>query len=151
MRKAVAFGVMLLAILLIMVPASAKGNPHGDGDCQTTVTDSTTGETGTREELYNCKPIGNSGEEQGIYNVYDIPSDDLEYEEDHGTCDVLVKWSGDYGGDEYLDYGKVFNRIKCSDGYLEVWGDRWGADDGFGETPYVHSIKGDGTQLYGPE
>lgn len=144
-RKIGILFVTLVVLLMVAVPVLAAGNPHGDGDCQTIVTDPNSGAEGTRAEIYNCKPIGNSGEEQGIYNLYDI------LDEEHGTCDYLVKWSGDFGGDPYLDYGRVFNRISCSDGYVEVWGDRFGPEDSYGATPYVYSIKGEGTQLHGPE
>lgn len=124
----------------------AKGNPSADTDCSTTVTDFFSGQTGTRAEVYGCKSIGNSGEEQGIYTI-EASSINLGYTEDHGMCKVLVKWSGDYGETPYLDFGTVFNNTKCSDGYVEIWGDKFGPGDAYGATPYVYSIGGQGSMI----
>ncbi|HEU5287791.1 MAG TPA: hypothetical protein VFV20_05260 [Candidatus Limnocylindria bacterium] len=124
----------------------ALANPSADADCATTVTDPFLG-TGTRADLYGCKSIGNSGDEQGIY-VINADAADLGYPADYGTCSVLVKWSGNYGLTPYLDYGTVYNQTKCSSGYVEIWGDRFDATDGYGATPYVYSIGGQGTQLH---
>ena len=30
-----------------------------------------------------------------------------------GTCDYVVNYRGDYGGDPYLDNGAIFNHIRC--------------------------------------
>ena len=127
------------------IPAFA-GNPSADIDCQTVVTDSLLG-TGTRADLYGCKPIGNSGQEQGIYTVSGNATD-LGYPADYGTCTALVKWSGDYGLTPYLDFGTVFNNTKCSNGYVEIWGDNFGPNDAYGATPYVYSIGGQGSQIH---
>jgi len=59
-----------------------------------------------------------------------------------------VKWSGDYGLTPYLDFGTVFNNTKCSNGYVEIWGDKFGPDDAYGATPYVYSIGGQGSQIH---
>jgi hypothetical protein len=133
--------------------AFAAGNPSADADCSTVVADSLLGQTGTRADLYGCKPIGNSGEEQGIYTINNASSADLGYTVDHGTCNVLVKWSGDYGETPYLDFGTVFNNTKCSDGFVEIWGDRFDdrvgpTNDPYGSTPYVWSIGGQGSQIH---
>lgn len=142
--------VLLIAtsvfVSLALFGGVALANPSDDGDCAATVTDPFLG-TGTRAELYGCTPIGNSGSEQGIY-VITASSADLGYSVDHGTCTVLVKWEGDYGGTPYLDFGTVFNQTKCSDGYLEIWGDRFDATDGYGATPYVYVIGGQGDQIH---
>ena len=135
----------IMAVLAV-VPALAA-NPSADADCSTTVTDPFLG-TGTRADLYNCKSVGNSGEEQGIYFISDATSASLGYTEDHGTCNVLVKFSGNFGGTPGLDYGTVFNNTTCSDGYVEIWGDQFDAVDGYGVTPYVYSIGGQGSQIH---
>ena len=127
------------------VPAFA-GNPSADADCRTVVTDSFLG-TGTRADLYGCKSIGNSGQEQGIYTI-SAPAADLGYPAEYGTCKVLVKWSGDYGLTPGLDFGTVFNNTKCSNGYVEIWGDNFGPGDAYGATPYVYSIGGQGSQIH---
>lgn len=139
-------GVVMLAVLA--VPALAVGNPSADTDCATVVTDpyGILG-TGTRAEIYGCKPIGNSGEEQGIYNLSGSATL-FGYPVEYGTCDILVKWSGDYGDTPYLDFGTVFNRTKCTNGYIEIWGDNFSLDDGYGVTPYVYSIGGQGSQIH---
>ena len=62
-------GTAASALILgtMAVPAFAA-NPSADTDCSTIVTDpyGFLG-TGTRAEIYGCKSIGNSGEEQEIY------------------------------------------------------------------------------------
>ena len=79
-------GAAASAVMLgsMAIPAFAAGNPSADGDCQATVTDPFLG-PGTRADLYNCKSVGNSGEEQGIYFINDATSASLGYTEDHGT------------------------------------------------------------------
>ena len=121
-----AAGALMLGALA--VPAFAS-NPSADVDCETVITDpyGLLG-TGTRAEIYGCKPIGNSGEEQGVYKLSG-PATLFSYPADYGTCNILVKWSGDYGLTPYLDFGTVFNNTKCSNGYVEIWGDRFGPDD----------------------
>lgn len=123
-------------------------NPSADTDCSTIVTDpyGLLG-TGTRAELYGCKSIGHSGEEQGIYTL-NGDATLFGYPADYGTCEILVKWSGDFGETPYLDFGTVFNNTKCSNGYVEIWGDRFGPDDAYGATPYVYSIGGQGSQIH---
>ncbi len=141
-----AAGALMLGTMA--VPAFAAGNPSADTDCSTIVTDpyGLLG-TGTRADLYGCKPIGNSGEEQGIYTL-NGPATLFGYPADYGTCKILVKWSGDYGETPYLDFGTVFNNTKCSNGYVEIWGDRFDAEDAYGATPYVYSIGGQGSQIH---
>lgn len=137
--------------LAVAIPlaAHAAGNPSADSDCSTVVTDPYTGETGTRANLYGCKSIGNSGDEQGIYTLKAIPAGELGYTFDGDvTCNVLVKWSGNYGETPYLDYGTVYNHTSCSNGYVENWGDNFGANDAYGSTPYVWTIKGQGDQVH---
>ena len=131
-----------------VVPALAAGNPSADIDCTTGVTDpyGILG-TGTRAEIYGCKPIGNSGEEQGVYTLSGLATL-FGYPADYGTCDILVKWSGDYGQTPYLDFGTVYNETRCSSGYVEIWGDRFSADDPYAATPYVYSIGGEGSQIH---
>ncbi|MFH1706131.1 MAG: hypothetical protein ABH867_04475 [Patescibacteria group bacterium] len=143
------FSAVLLT--LVVTPVTAKGNPSSDGNCDEVVYDPYMDETGTRAELYNCKAIGNSGEEQGVYFLYDVPALQAGYPEEYGTCDILVKWSGDYGPTPYLDYGAVYNRTMCTNGYVEVWGDQFGPDDPWASTPYVYTIKGEGDQVHRPE
>ena len=140
-----AAGALMLGALA--VPAFAS-NPSADVDCETVITDpyGLLG-TGTRAEIYGCKPIGNSGEEQGVYTLSG-PATLFGYPADYGTCNILVKWSGDYGLTPYLDFGTVFNNTKCSNGYVEIWGDRFGPDDAYGSTPYVYSIGGQGSQIH---
>lgn len=142
--------IFIVSTALTLMPfAALAANPNDDGDCAETVIDPYLG-TGTRAELYNCKSVGNSGEEQGLYFIADATSASLGYIEDHGTCDVLVKFSGDFGPDPYLDYGTVYNRTMCSDGYVEVWGDNFGPDDPWAATPYVYTIGGEGDQVHNP-
>ena len=146
--KKILIGATASAVMLGMAFPAFAANPSADVDCSTTVTDpyGILG-TGTRAELYGCKPIGNSGEEQGIYTL-DGPATLFGYPADYGTCKILVKWSGDYGLTPYLDFGTVFNNTKCSNGYVEIWGDRFDADDAYGATPYVYSIGGQGSQIH---
>lgn len=140
-----AAGVLIMGAVSLPVLA---GNPSADTDCSTVVTDpyGLLG-TGTRAEVYGCKPIGNSGEEQGMYKL-NGPATLFGYPADYGTCTIVVKWSGDYGETPYLDFGTVFNNTKCSNGYVEIWGDRFDSDDGYGVTPYVYSIGGQGSQIH---
>ena len=145
--KKILIGATATAVMLGMAIPSFAANPSADIDCSTTVTDPFLG-TGTRADLYNCKSVGNSGEEQGIYFISDATSASLGYTEDHGTCNVLVKFSGNFGGTPGLDYGTVFNNTTCSDGYVEIWGDQFDAVDGYGVTPYVYSIGGQGSQIH---
>ena len=146
--KKILVGAAASAVMLSMAFPAFAANPSADVDCSTTVTDpyGILG-TGTRAELYGCKPIGNSGEEQGIYTL-DGPATLFGYPADYGTCTALVKWSGDYGLTPYLDFGTVFNNTKCSNGYVEIWGDNFGPDDAYGATPYVYSIGGQGSQIH---
>lgn len=146
LRLSVPAILSILALGAYAPLAFAAGNPSADADCKTVVTDSFLG-TGTRADLYGCKPIGNSGQEQGIYTI-SAPAADLGYPAAYGTCTVLVKWSGDYGGTPGLDFGTVFNNTKCSNGYVEIWGDRFGPGDAYGATPYVYSIGGQGSQIH---
>lgn len=148
MKKILSGIIAVFALALVVVPATAAGNPSADVDCSTTVTDpyGLLG-TGTRAEIYGCKPIGNSGEEQGVYKLSG-PATLFGYPADYGTCDILVKWSGDYGETPYLDFGTVFNNTKCSNGYVEIWGDQFDGVDGYGSTPYVYSIGGQGSQIH---
>lgn len=151
-KTAVAFVTAATAVAgLVTMGAMAvptfAANPSADADCSAIVSDSLLGATGTRADLYGCKSIGNSGGEQGIYTIT-APAADLGYPADYGTCKVLVKWSGDYGLTPYLDFGTVFNNTKCSNGYIEIWGDRFDAVDGYGVTPYVYSIGGQGSQIH---
>lgn len=147
--KKILVGAAAGAVMLstMAMPAFAA-NPSADADCSTVVTDpyGILG-TGTRAEIYGCKPIGNSGEEQGVYKLSG-PATLFGYPAENGTCDILVKWSGDYGETPYLDFGTVFNNTKCSNGYVEIWGDRFDAEDGYGATPYVYSIGGQGSQIH---
>ncbi len=147
--------IIILSVALFVVAGmgsftipSFAANPSADADCSTFI-DAPGYDLvpGTRAEIYGCKPIGNSGEEQGIYTIT-APATDLSYPTDYGTCKVLVKWSGDYGQTPYLDFGTVFNNTKCSNGYVEIWGDNFGPDDGYGVTPYVYSIGGQGSQIH---
>lgn len=147
--KKLAIGASAAAIMFSSLAVGAfAANPSADADCSTVITDpyGLLG-TGTRAELYGCKPIGNSGEEQGIYTL-NGPATLFGYPVDYGTCKILVKWSGDYGLTPYLDFGTVFNNTKCSNGYVEIWGDRFDAVDGYGATPYVYSIGGQGSQIH---
>lgn len=148
--KKILVGATASALILgaMVIPALAVGNPSADADCATVITDpyGILG-TGTRAEIYGCKPIGNSGEEQGVYTLFG-PATQFGYPVDYGTCNILVKWSGDYGLTPYLDFGTVFNNTKCSNGYVEIWGDNFGPDDPYGSTPYVYSIGGEGSQIH---
>lgn len=146
MRAFTTLALAIIASLALSGGVALAANPSDDGDCAETVTDPYLG-LGTRADLYGCKPIGNSGEEQGIY-VISASAAALGYPADYGTCTVLVRWSGNYGGDPFLDYGTVFNLTRCSNGYVEVWGDTFGADDAYGATPYVYSIGGQGSQIH---
>lgn len=146
-----AAGALLFGVRI--VPALAAGNPSADVDCATVVTDpyGILG-TGTRADIYGCKSIGNSGEEQGVYTLSGSASL-FGYPADYGTCDILVKWSGDYGLTPYLDFGTVFNNTKCSNGYVEIWGDRFddrvgSTYDPYASTPYVYSVGGQGSQIH---
>lgn len=120
-KTAIVFSAIALSLsgfgMAVAIPAAshAAGNPSDDGDCSTVVTDPTTNQTGSRAELYGCKAIGNSGNEQGIYRLSDVSASSLGYSFDgqNVTCNVLVKWSGNYGGTPYLDYGTVYNNTKC--------------------------------------
>ena len=131
---------------LLAIPIFA-GNPSADGDCDEPILNPGYGlESGTRAEIYGCKSIGNSGEEQGVYTI-------TTPDATHGDCTILVKWSGDYGGTPYLDFGTVFNNMKCTDGYVEIWGDRFddragSTFDQYSTTPYVFSIGGQGSQIH---
>jgi hypothetical protein len=145
-RCGIVFATSLIASLWLL-GGVALANPSADADCATVVTDPFLG-TGTRAALYGCRPIGNSGDEQGIYVIKDVPATSVGYTSDYGTCTVLVKWSGNYGLTPYLDYGTVFNQTRCTNGYVEIWGDRFDAADAYGATPYVYSIGGEGTQLH---
>ena len=145
MRAFTTLALAIIASLALSGGVALAENPSADVDCATTVTDSYLDATGTRADLYGCKPIGNSGEEQGIY-VISAPAATLGYSAEFGDCTVLVRWSGDYGETPYLDYGTVFNLTQCSNGYVEVWGDTFGATDAYAATPYVYSIGGQGSQ-----
>ena len=136
-----------IAGVFVFVGLAFAGNPSADDNCDTSVTDPYLG-YGTRADLYNCKSIGNSGEEQGIYFINDATSESLGYTENHGTCSVVVKWSGDYGSTPGLDFGTVFNNTKCSDGFVEIWGDNFGPGDGYGATPYIWSIGRQGSLIH---
>lgn len=138
--------VLVSLSFLFVIPAFAV-NPSADADCSTVVTDYFSGETGTRADLYGCKTIGNSGEEQGVYTLNEDAAL-FGYPADYGTCEILVKWSGDYGLTPYLDFGTVFNNTRCSNGYVEIWGDNFGPGDGYGDTPYVYSIGGQGSLIH---
>jgi hypothetical protein len=146
--KKLIVGAAAGALMLAIVAPVFAANPSADVDCSTIVTDpyGLLG-TGTRAELYGCKPIGNSGEEQGVYTL-NGPATLFGYQADYGTCKILVKWSGDYRETPYLDFGTVFNNTKCSNGYVEIWGDRFGPGDAYGATPYVWSIGGQGSQIH---
>lgn len=135
--------------MAVAIPAisHAAGNPSADSDCSEVVTDPYSGQQDTRANLYGCKAIGHSGDEQGIYTV-NASAAALGYPANYGTCSVLVKWSGNYGGTPYLDYGTVFNNTKCSNGYVEIWGDNFSANDPYGATPYVDSVGGQGSLIH---
>src|SRR3990167_9525445 len=149
-NKIVGGAIASAAIISMFAIASVAfaANPSADIDCSTIVTDpyGLLG-TGTRADIYGCKSIGNSGEEQGIYTL-NGPATLFGYPADYGTCKILVKWSGDYGETPYLDFVTVFNNTKCSNGYVEIWGDRFDAEDAYGTTPYVFSIGGQGSQIH---
>jgi len=147
MHRLSLFALALIASLALSGGVAAAGNPSNDGDCATVVTDPFLNATGTRADLYGCKPMGNSGEEHGIYVIH-ASAADLGFPAEYGQCTVLVRWSGDYGGTPYLDFGTVFNQTECSNGYGEVWGDRFDANDAYGATPYVFTIKGEGDQVH---
>ena len=143
--------VLLAAISVITAMLAASigfaGQPNADSDCSDTVTDPWLG-TGTRTDLYNCHPIGNNGREAGQYWISGASASSLGYPSDYGTCDVLVVWSGDYGGTPYLDFGRVYNLAKCTNGFLEVWGDKFSATDPWAATPYVWAQKAVGDLLH---
>ena len=145
MRTFTTFALALVAALALSSGPALAANPSDDGDCAQTVTDPLVG-SGTRADLYGCKPMGNSGEEHGIYVIH-ASGDDLGFP-GAGECTTIVRWSGDYGGTPYLDHGTVFNMTQCSNGYGEVWGDRFDADDPYGATPYVFTIMGEGDQVH---
>lgn len=141
--------ILVSLSFLFVVPVFAAGNPSADIDCETVITDpyGILG-TGTRAELYGCKPIGNSGEEQGVYTLNGAATL-FGYPAEYGICEILVKWSGDYGLTPYLDFGTVYNNTKCSNGYVEIWGDNFNPpDDPYGATPYVYAIGGQGDQVH---
>jgi hypothetical protein len=145
------FGSLGMAVAIPVI-SHAAGNPSADSDCSEQVTDTFSGKTGTRAEVYGCKSIGHSGDEQGIYRI-NASAATLGYPADYGDCSVLVKWSGNYEGDPYLNYGTVFNNTKCSNGYVEIWGDNFNDDsvpnhDAYGTTPYVYSIGGQGSLIH---
>ena len=147
MRTFTTFALALVAALALSSGTALAGNPSDDGDCAAEVTDTFLNATGTRADLYGCKPMGNSGEEQGIYVIH-ASATDLGFPASYGECTTIVRWSGNYGGTPFLDYGTVFNQTQCSGGYGEVWGDRFDADDPYGATPYVFTIKGEGDQVH---
>jgi hypothetical protein len=149
MRVITTLAIAILASLGLF-GGVALANPSDDGDCAETVTDPFLGTTGTRADLYGCKATGNSGEEQGIYVIH-ASAAELGFPAEYGQCTTLVRWSGNYGGDPFLDYGTVFNVTQCSNGYGEVWGDQFDADDPYGATPYVFTIKGEGDQVHRPQ
>ena len=136
----------VVASLALSGGVALAGNPSDDGNCGETVVDPILG-TGTRADLYGCKPMGNSGEEHGVY-VLHASAAALGFDPSYGECTTLVRWSGDYGTDPYLDYGTVFNQTQCSNGYGEVWGDRFDANDDYGATPYVFTVRGEGDQVH---
>ncbi len=140
--------LILVCLLFVFALPTFAGNPSADTDCNTYITDpyGLLG-SGTRADIYGCKSIGNSGNEQGIYNLTG-PADLFGYPTDYGACDILVKWSGNYGETPYLDYGLVFNNTRCSNGYVEIWGDNFSVDDPYGSTPYVYSIGGQGSVIH---
>jgi len=146
MKGQILLGIIALTLLATAGTASAA-QPKADNDCSTTVTDPDLG-TGTRAELYNCHPIRNNGEEAGRYWIYGASAESLGYPAEYGTCDVLVVWSGDFGGTPYLDFGRVYNLAKCTNGFLEVWGDRFSATDPWAATPYVWNQKGVGSLIH---
>jgi hypothetical protein len=147
MRTFITLALAFIASLALTSGVALAGNPSADGDCATVVTDPFLGATGSREDLYGCKPMGNSGEEHGIYVIHTSAAA-LGFPASYGECTTIVRWSGDYGGTPFLDYGTVFNVTQCSNGYGEVWGDRFDANDGYGDTPYVFTIKGEGDQVH---
>ena len=147
-KKLATIGASLALLATTAMPAFAAGNPSADANCDEFI--AAPGYDllpGTRADIYGCKPIGNSGQEQGIYTI-SASATELGYPAEYGTCDVLVKWSGDYGPTPYLDFGTVFNNTKCSNGYVEIWGDNFGPDDPWNATPYVYSIGGQGSQIH---
>lgn len=148
MKKILASFVFAILGIFVFVGPIFAGNPSADNDCDTVITDpyGLLGQ-GTRAELYGCKSIGNSGEEQGVYTLEGTATL-FGYPEDYGMCRILVKWSGDYGQTPYLDFGTVFNNTKCSNGFIEIWGDNFGSDDGYGATPYVWSVGGQGSLIH---
>lgn len=157
MKKFIASAAASAVLLASMAMPIFAANPSDDGNCNETVTDPFLG-TGTRKDLYNCKSIGNSGEEQGIYFWDNAPATLAGYPasgtysgyefDGSTTCDVRVRWSGDFGLDPYLDYGNVYNEIRCSNGLVEIWGDNFGPGDVYGATPYVWTISGEGDQVH---
>ena len=149
MRVITTLAIAILASLGLF-GGTALANPSDDGDCEAIVTDPYLGAVGTRADLYGCKPMGNSGEEHGIYVIH-ASAAALGFPAEYGECTTLVRWSGDYGGTPFLDYGTVFNMTQCSNGYGEVWGDRFDASDPYGATPYVFTIKREGDQVHGPQ
>lgn len=147
-KKLLCLIAVAVALVGIIVSPVVAANPSADVDCNTEITDpyGILG-TGTRAELYGCKSIGNSGEEQGIYTL-EGDAGIFGYPADYGTCKILVKWSGDYGETPYLDFGTVFNNTRCSNGYVEIWGDNFGTNDPYSSTPYVYSIGGTGSLIH---
>ena len=146
MKKVLILGVIAVMLLALMGVATAK-QPGADIDCSTTVTDPWLG-NGPRADLYNCHPIKNNGEEAGKYWIFGASASSLGYPAEYGTCDVLVIWSGDYGLTPYLDFGRVYNLAKCTNGFLEIWGDRFSASDPWAATPYVWAQKAVGDLLH---
>lgn len=147
LKKILAFSSVVFALLFFVTPILA-GNKDYDSDCEHNITDpyGILG-TGTRAEIYGCKEIGNTGEEQGRY-VLEGPATLFGFPSEYGTCRIDVKWNGDYGETPYLDWGTVYNHTKCENGYNEIWGDRFDAEDAYGSTPYVFSIGGQGSQIH---
>jgi len=148
LKKTIISFVFAMIGMFAFVGLTFAGNPSADEDCNEYITSPGYDlSPGTRAEIYGCKPIGNSGQEQGVYTI-SAPAADLGYSSEYGSCTVLVKWSGDYGGTPYLDFGTVFNNTKCSNGFVEIWGDNFGPNDGYGATPYVWSIGGQGSLIH---
>lgn len=148
MRAFTTLALAIIASLALSGGVALADNPSADADCAAVVNDPYLG-PGTRADLYGCKPIGNSGEEQGIYVIHATAAE-LQYpvQTATGDCTVLVRWSGNYGGNPYLDFGTVFNLTQCSDGFVEVWGDTFGPGDAYGATPYVYSVGGQGSLIH---
>lgn len=145
--KKVIFALLISVMMVMSAGLVMAKQPGADSDCSTTVTDPWLG-TGTRADLYNCHSIKNNGEETGQYWIFGASASSLGYPAEYGTCDVLVIWSGDYGGTPYLDFGRVYNLAKCTNGFLEVWGDKFSASDPWAATPYVWAQKSVGDLLH---